>query len=71
MDKQNSRSRITFEYVLLDGVNDKPEHARELIKLLKGIPTLMNLIPFNTFEDSGYKTSSKQAVARFSEILHH
>jgi 23S rRNA (adenine2503-C2)-methyltransferase len=71
MDKQNSRSRITFEYVLLDGVNDKPEHARELIKLLKGIPTLMNLIPFNPFEGSGYKTSSKRAVARFSEILHH
>ena len=71
IDKQNSRSRITFEYVLLDGVNDKPEHARELIKLLKGIPTLMNLIPFNPFEGSGYKTSSKQAVSRFSEILHN
>ena len=71
IDKQNSRSRITFEYVLLDGVNDKPEHARELIKLLKGIPTLMNLIPFNPFEGSGYKTSSKQAVTRFSEILHN
>ena len=70
IDKQNARSRITFEYVLLDGVNDKPEHARELIKLLKGIPTLMNLIPFNPFEDSGYRTSSKQAVLRFSEILH-
>lgn len=71
IDKQNSRSRITFEYVLLDGVNDKPEHARELIKLLKGIPTLMNLIPFNPFEGSGYSTSSKQAVSRFSEILHN
>ncbi len=71
IDKQNSRSRITFEYVLLDGVNDKPEHARELIKLLKGIPTLMNLIPFNPFEGSGYNTSSKQAVSRFSEILHN
>ncbi len=71
IDKQNSRSRITFEYVLLDGVNDKPEHARELIKLLKGIPTLMNLIPFNPFEGSGYTTSSKQAVSRFSEILHN
>lgn len=70
IDKQNSRSRITFEYVLLDGVNDRPEHARELIKLLKGIPTLMNLIPFNPFEGSGYNTSSKQAIARFSEILH-
>lgn len=69
--KQNTRSRITFEYVLLDGVNDRPEHARELIKLLKGIPTLMNLIPFNPFEGSGYNTSSKQAVSRFSEILHN
>lgn len=70
IDKQNSRSRITFEYVLLDGVNDKPEHARELITLLKGIPTLMNLIPFNPFEGSGYRTSSKNAVSRFSDILH-
>jgi 23S rRNA (adenine2503-C2)-methyltransferase len=71
IDKQNSRSRITFEYVLLEGVNDQPEHARELIRLLKGIPTLMNLIPFNPFEGSGYRTSSKKAVLRFSEILHN
>jgi 23S rRNA (adenine2503-C2)-methyltransferase len=70
IDKQNTRSRITFEYVLLDGINDQPEHARELIKLLKGIPTLMNLIPFNPFAGSGYRTSSKKAVLRFSEILH-
>ena len=70
IDKQNTRSRITFEYVMLDGINDKPEHARELIKLLKGIPTLMNLIPFNPFEGSGYHTSSKNAVNRFREILH-
>jgi 23S rRNA (adenine2503-C2)-methyltransferase len=71
IDKQNSRSRITFEYVLLEGVNDQPEHARELVKLLKGIPTLMNLIPFNPFEGSGYRTSSRKAVIRFSEILHN
>ena len=70
IDKQNTRSRITFEYVMLDGINDQPEHARELIKLLKGIPTLMNLIPFNPFEDSGYSASSKKAVLRFSEALH-
>jgi len=70
IDKQNARSRITFEYVMLDGVNDQPEHAHELIKLLKGIPTLMNLIPFNPFEGSGYRTSSKNAVNRFREILH-
>ncbi len=70
IDKQNTRSRITFEYVMLDGINDRCEHARELIKLLKGIPVLMNLIPFNPFEGSGYGTSSKKAVLRFSEILH-
>jgi 23S rRNA (adenine2503-C2)-methyltransferase len=70
IEKQNARSRITFEYVMLDGINDKPEHARELIKLLKDIPTLMNLIPFNPFEGSGYKTSSRNAIMRFSEILH-
>jgi len=69
IDKQNTRTRITFEYVMLDGVNDQPEHARELIRLLKGIPTLMNLIPFNPFEASGYSTSSRKAVAKFSEIL--
>jgi 23S rRNA (adenine2503-C2)-methyltransferase len=69
IDKQNQRSRITFEYVMLDGINDRPEHARELIRLLKGIPTLMNLIPFNPFEGSGYRTSSSNAVMRFSEIL--
>ena len=70
IDKQNSRSRITFEYVMLDGINDQPEHARELIKLLKDVPTLMNLIPFNPFEGSGYRTSSTNAIDRFRKILH-
>jgi len=69
VEQQKARYRITFEYVMLDGVNDQPEHARELIKLLKGLPTLMNLIPFNPFEGSGYGTSSRNAVRRFSDIL--
>ncbi len=69
IDKQNTRTRITFEYVMLDGVNDTDQHARELVRLLKGIPTLMNLIPFNPFKDSGYKTSSAKRVNKFSEIL--
>ena len=69
IDKQNARTRITYEYVLLDGVNDTEQHARELIKLLKGIPTLMNLIPFNPFKGSGYKTSSRKQVEKFSDIL--
>jgi len=67
--KQNVRTRITFEYVMLDGVNDTDQHARELIRLLKGIPTLMNLIPFNPFTGSGYKTSSMKRVEQFSQIL--
>lgn len=69
IEKQNVRTRITFEYVMLDGVNDTDQHARELVKLLKGIPTLMNLIPFNPFKGSGYKTSSAKRVNQFSEIL--
>ncbi len=69
IDKQNTRTRITFEYVMLDGVNDTDQHARELVKLLKGIPTLMNLIPFNPFKGSGYKTSSMKRVEKFSQIL--
>jgi 23S rRNA (adenine2503-C2)-methyltransferase len=69
IDKQNTRSRITFEYVLLDGVNDSDQHAHQLIKLVKGIPTLMNLIPFNPFTGSGYKTSPAKRVERFNKIL--
>lgn len=69
MDKQNARSRITFEYVMLDGVNDSDQHARELVKLLKGIPTLMNLIPFNRFEGSGYKTTPVKRIEHFSKLL--
>ena len=69
IDKQNARSRITFEYVLLDGVNDTDRHAQELIKLVKGIPTLINLIPFNPFAESGYKTSPAKRVQRFHKIL--
>ena len=69
IDKQNTRSRITFEYVLLDGVNDSDQHAHQLIKLVKGIPTLMNLIPFNPFTGSGYKASPAKRVERFNKIL--
>ena len=47
IDRQNGRS-VTFEYVMLDGVNDKPEHAKALARLLRGRPAKLNLIPFNT-----------------------
>jgi 23S rRNA (adenine2503-C2)-methyltransferase len=68
VDKQNARS-ITFEYVMLDGVNDKPEHAHELVQLLKGRPAKLNLIPFNPFPETRYKRSSPAAIERFRDIL--
>jgi 23S rRNA (adenine2503-C2)-methyltransferase len=68
VEQQNARS-ITFEYVMLDGINDKPEHAHELVKLLKGRPAKMNLIPFNAFPGTRYKRSSANAIERFRDIL--
>ena len=60
---------ITFEYVMLDGINDSAEEAYQLSKLLSGIPCKVNLIPFNSFTDSGYRRSSPEAIERFREIL--
>jgi 23S rRNA (adenine2503-C2)-methyltransferase len=68
IDQQNGRS-VTFEYVMLDGVNDKPEHARQLVRLLKGHPAKVNLIPFNVFPGTRYRRSPAAAIARFREIL--
>jgi 23S rRNA (adenine2503-C2)-methyltransferase len=68
VNKQNARS-ITFEYVMLDGVNDRPEHAHELVKLLKDRPAKVNLIPFNPFPQTRYKRSSPAAIERFRDIL--
>jgi 23S rRNA (adenine2503-C2)-methyltransferase len=68
------RDFITFEYCMLDGVNDQPEHARQLIELLRshggtGVPCKINLIPFNPFPDSGLKCSPKAVVTQFAQIL--
>jgi 23S rRNA (adenine2503-C2)-methyltransferase len=63
------RDFITFEYVLLDGVNDSEEHARELIRLVRDVPCKFNLIPFNPFPASGFKRSPALRVRRFAEIL--
>ncbi len=57
IDQQNGRS-ITFEYVMLDGVNDKPEHARQLARLMRGRPAKLNLIPFNVFPGTRYRRSA-------------
>jgi 23S rRNA (adenine2503-C2)-methyltransferase len=68
------RDFITFEYCLLDGVNDQPEHAAQLLALLKGhggkgVPCKINLIPFNPFPDSGLKCSPRPVVQAFGQIL--
>ena len=61
--------RITWEYVMLDGVNDSDDDARALIKLIKGIPSKINLIPFNPWPGSAYTCSSNTRIDRFSKIV--
>ena len=61
--------RITFEYVMLKGVNDSPAEARALVKLLKGLPAKINLIPFNPWPGSPYECSDWGTIERFSEIV--
>jgi 23S rRNA (adenine2503-C2)-methyltransferase len=63
------RDFITFEYVMLAGVNDRPEHARQLIELTRDVPCKFNLIPFNPFPDSGYEKPRAEAMRVFREIL--
>ena len=61
--------RIHFEYAMIDGVNDGEEHAKELLRRLKGLPAHFNLIPLNHVEESPLKPSSRASVARFQKIL--
>ncbi|HEX5650702.1 MAG TPA: 23S rRNA (adenine(2503)-C(2))-methyltransferase RlmN [Steroidobacteraceae bacterium] len=68
VEKQNARS-VTFEYVMLDGFNDKPEHARELAGLLRGRPAKVNLIPFNPYPGTRFRRSSEEAIDRFRDLL--
>ena len=64
------RDFVTFEYCMLEGVNDTPELARELVKLVKGrVPCKLNLIPFNPFPASGLKRSSRERVMAFAKVL--
>ncbi len=64
------RDFITFEYCMLDGVNDSPEQARELVQLLRGrVPCKLNLIPFNPFPASGLKRSPRERVTAFADVL--
>jgi len=64
-----ARRKVTFEYVMLDGINDSPAQAKALARLLSGVPSKVNLIPFNPFPGAPYRCSSTIAIDRFKEIL--
>ncbi len=65
----DKRRKITFEYVMLDGVNDSDEHCRKLIKLMRSVPSKVNLIPFNPFPNSPYRCSPEERIDRFRMML--
>lgn len=68
VSEKHKRS-VTFEYTLMDGINDHPEHAAELVKILRTVPSKLNLIPFNPFPGTGYKCSSPDKIAKFQKIV--
>ncbi|MGA0024389.1 MAG: 23S rRNA (adenine(2503)-C(2))-methyltransferase RlmN, partial [Burkholderiales bacterium] len=63
------RDFVTFEYVMLDGVNDSVAQAKQLVRTVKPVPCKINLIPFNPFPDSGYSRSPAPAIAEFRDVL--
>ncbi len=67
----SNSERITFEYVMLDGVNDTRDDAHRLVKLLEGIPAKVNLIPFNEWPGAPYRRSSGNRIHAFADILYH
>ena len=67
--EKEPRRVVTFEYVMLKGVNDQPEHAKQLIKLLRDVPCKVNLIPFNPFPMTQYERSSLTAINAFRDLL--
>jgi 23S rRNA (adenine2503-C2)-methyltransferase len=66
----DARRKITFEYVMLAGVNDSDQHAHQLARLLKNVPSKVNLIPFNPFPRTSYQCSSQQRIDAFRDILY-
>lgn len=69
LDKKDRKAHITFEYVMLDGVNDQKSHACELVRLIEGMPAKVNLIPFNTFRGAKFQSSSEEMTQRFADTL--
>ena len=66
---ENNRQRITFEYVMLKGINDSPKHAESLATLLSDVPAKVNLIPFNPFPQTQFERSSDTTINKFRDIL--
>lgn len=69
IEDKNRKHTITFEYVMLDKINDSPQNAKQLAKLIKDVPSKVNLIPFNAFPNSGFERSLDRAIEEFREIL--
>ena len=67
--KDEHKRKVTFEYVMLKGVNDQPEHAVQLAKILRDVPAKVNLIPFNPFPLTQYERSSRETIDAFRDIL--
>jgi 23S rRNA (adenine2503-C2)-methyltransferase len=67
--KDEPRRKVTFEYVMLAGVNDQPEHAAQLVRLLKEVPSKVNLIPFNPFPMTQYHRSTQKTIDSFRDYL--
>ena len=70
-DNPRHKKHVTIEYVMLAGVNDSDEHAQQLVKLLDGLPSKINLIPFNPFPHAPYDRSSNNRIHAFSNILNN
>jgi 23S rRNA (adenine2503-C2)-methyltransferase len=67
----SNSERITFEYVMLEGINDSREDAHRLVELIRGIPAKINLIPFNEWPGAPYKRSSGNRIHAFADIIHN
>jgi 23S rRNA (adenine2503-C2)-methyltransferase len=68
--KLSNSERITFEYVMLKGVNDSDDDARRLVRLIRGIPAKINLIPFNEWPGAPYERSDWDRIEAFADIVH-
>src|SRR3546814_7028996 len=67
--EQAPRDFVTFEYVMLDGINDSVAHAKQLLDVIRDVPCKFNMIPLNPFPGSGYATSTQENIQRFRDIL--